>query len=488
MKLSVNISKKVFNPVYLPYLEDYSRYEVFYGGAGSGKSVFVAQKLIYHHLKQKKKNTLIVRKVADTNRLSTFALIKQTIIKWDLSKYFKINESDLRIKCLINKNEIVFAGLDDVEKLKSITFENGELTDIWIEEASEVDESDFNQLDIRLRGKTGVPKQITISFNPVSITHWLKKVFFDNKKAGAITLKTTYKDNQFIDDEYKGVLEAFKGTDMYYYIVYALGEWGVLGKTIFDAQKVTERLLYLRDKKPLKEGFFVYEYENERIKNDTIKWVDEVGGYVRIYEDVKSGYPYVIGGDTAGEGSDWFSGQVIDNTTGIQVATLKHQFDEDLYAKQMYCLGHYFNWAMEAIETNFSTYPVKELERLGYPNQYVRETEDSYTHKLVKRYGFQTNKLTRPVAIAGLVEIVREQVWLINDITTLEEMLTFVRNERGKAEAQEGKNDDLIIGLAIAYYGREQQRMSITEQPAEKKVKLIDKLGAGKKDMSIKMW
>lgn len=466
MKLNINISKKMFNPVYLPYLEEYSRYEVFYGGAGSGKSVFVAQKLIYQHMKQKRKNTLIVRKVADTNRLSTFALIKQTINKWQLGKYFKVNESDLRIKCLANGNEIAFAGLDDVEKLKSITFENGELTDIWIEEASEIDEADFNQLDLRLRGKTEVPKQIILSFNPVAITHWLKTVFFDNKKAGAVTLKTTYKDNQFIDDEYKRVLEAFRESDPYHYMVYCLGEWGVIGKTIFDAQKVTERILYLRDKKPLKEGFFVYDYQNERIIDSTIKWIDEAGGYIRIFEDVKPGYPYVIGGDTAGEGSDWFTGQAIDNTTGKQVATLRHQFDEDLYAKQMYCLGMYYNTALLSVETNFSTHPVRELERLGYPKQYVRESEDTYTHKLKKSFGFVTHgKTTRPVAISTLVEIVREQCYLINDIQTLEEMLTFVRNEHGKAEAQEGKFDDLIMGLAIAYYSREQQSFTVKVQP-----------------------
>ena len=464
MKLNINISKKLFNPVYLPYLEEYSRYEVFYGGAGSGKSVFVAQKIIYQHMKQKHKNTLIVRKVADTNRLSTFALIKQTINKWKLGKYFKVNESDLRIKCLANGNEIAFAGLDDVEKLKSITFEHGELTDIWIEEASEIDEADFNQLDLRLRGKTEVPKQIILSFNPVAITHWLKTVFFDNKKAGAVTLKTTYKDNQFIDDEYKRVLEAFRESDPYHYMVYCLGEWGVLGKTIFDAQKVMERISQLRSRKPLKEGFFAYSYQAEKVVDSTIKWVDEVGGYIRIYEDVKGGYPYVIGGDTAGEGSDNFTGQVIDNISGKQAATLRHQFDEDLYAKQMYCLGHYYNKALEAIETNYSTYPVKELERLGYPLQYVRETEDSFTHKLKKVFGFQTTKLTRPVAISGLVEIVREHTELINDIGTLEEMLTFVRNEKGKAEAQEGKHDDLIMGLAIAYYSRGQQRMSLLEK------------------------
>ena len=247
------------------------------------------------------------------------------------------------------------------------------------------------------------------------------------------------------------------------------------GKTIFDAQKVTERMISLRDTKP-REGFFVYDYQAEKVVDDSIKWINEPGGYINVYEEPQKGYPYVIGGDTAGEGSDSFTGQVLNNVSGKQVATLKHQFDEDLYAKQMYCLGRYYNNALLGIETNYSTYPVKELARLGYPNQFMRETEDSITHKLKKVFGFQTTKLTRPVAISGLVELVREHTELFSDIATLEEMLTFVRNEQGKAEAQEGKHDDLIMALAIAYYVRGQQTFSVSAEPQAPREKLIDKL------------
>jgi phage terminase large subunit len=245
--------------------------------------------------------------------------------------------------------------------------------------------------------------------------------------------------------------------------VYCLGEWGVLGKTIFNAQKVSERLAQIRVIKPIKQGFFVYEYENEKIKDSSIRWVNDEQGYIRIYEDVKKNYPYVVGGDTAGEGSDHFIGQVLENTTGHQVATLRHQFDEDLYAKQMYCLGKYYNIALGGVETNYSTYPVKELQRLGYGNQYMREVEDTMTHKMEKRYGFQTTKLTRPIILADLVEIVREHIELINDVETLNEMLTFVRDKKGRPAAQEGAHDDLIMALAIAYYVSDQQSRRVRE-------------------------
>jgi phage terminase large subunit len=139
----------------------------------------------------------------------------------------------------------------------------------------------------------------------------------------------------------------------------------------------------------------------------------------------------------------------------------------------MYCLGKYYNYALLAIETNFSTYPVKELERLGYFNMFVREVEDSITKKTEKRYGFQTNKLTRPLVIAALVTIVREHPEYMNDTQTLEEMLTFVRNERGKAEAQKGAHDDTIMGLAIAYYASSQQTTTIKlDRPSKTPVQL----------------
>lgn len=483
-KIDFSRLPEIVNNVYYPLFWDESRYLVLYGSAGSGKSVFITQKILKRVIEETGHKFLVIRKVGKTLRESVFAEFRNTISNWGLFKLFKINKTDMTITCL-NGNQIIFAGLDDVEKLKSISG----ITGIWVEEASEIEQQDLQQLDLRLRGKTNYYKQIILSFNPVSILHWLKTFFFDDPPKNCRTVKTTYKDNRFLDDEYIRVLEALKEQDPYYYTVYALGEWGIIGKTIFPAQIVSERIAYLKDCKPLKRGFFVFEYENEKIIDSTIKWLDDADGYISIYAEPIKGYPYVIGGDTAGDGSDNFTGHILDNTTGAQVAVLKHQFDEDLYTRQMYCLGHYYNEALEGIETNFSTFPVKELTRLGYWHQYNREVPDTFTGKLEKKYGFQTNKLTRPLVIAGLVQIVREQPGLFNDIATLEEMLTFVRNEKGRAEAQEGKHDDLIMGLAIAHYIRDQADIRPIEEPKPKVKKLADKLGINKGDMnSIKTW
>lgn len=457
------------NSKFYPLYTNKTRYMVLMGGGGSGKSVFAAQKIVFRILTEKKHRFLVLRKVAKTLRESVFMEIKNVIYRWGLESLFKIPKgasSELYIRC-INGNEILFAGLDDVEKLKSISG----ITSEWIEEASELTPEDFRQLDIRLRGRTANYKQMMITFNPIDIQHWLKAEFFDRKKPNATVLHSTYKDNRFLDDEAIQVLEGFKETDPYFYQVYALGEWGVLGKTIFNAQKVNERISYLRNNNPVKRtGYFAYEKDDaDKIVDESIEWIDADDGYIKIFEEPKKYTPYVLGGDTAGDGSDNFTGQMINNITGKQVAVYKNKFDEDLYAEQMYCLGKHYNYALESIETNFSTHPVKVLTRLGYTNQYVREREDTFTGSITKAYGFRTDKLTRSSAIAELVKIVRESVHLINDIDTLNEMLTFVRNEKGKPEAKEGAHDDLILALAIAYYSRGQQDDKLFEQAVEVK-------------------
>lgn len=226
------------------------------------------------------------------------------------------------------------------------------------------------------------------------------------------------------------------------------------GVAVFDTEKLLARLENLQ--KPLKTGYFIYDYDGLRISN--IKWVNDRNGYINIYQipNVPAMTKYCIGGDTAGEGSDFFTGHVLDARTGEQVAVLKHQFDADQYTKQMYCLGTYYKNAMIGIEANFDSFPIMELQRLGYMNQYTREAQDTYTGKTEKRFGFKTTSITRPTAISRLIEVVREHTNIINDKDTLEELLTIIRNEKGRIEAPEGGHDDQMMGLAIAHAIREQ--------------------------------
>ena len=451
MDVNIRISKKVFNDVYLPYLDNEDRYLVFYGGGSSGKSYYIAQRYIYKLLKPKRCNLLIVRQTADTNRRSTFPLMKQVISHWNLGEHFKINESDMRIVCKLTNNEVAFAGLDDVEKIKSITFSNGELTDIWVEEATECQEGDINQLKVRLRGGKS-KKQMVLSFNPINIQHWIKKHFIDSGLATVCF--STYKDNKFLTDDDRKALEDLKLVDEYTYEVYCLGKWGILGKTVFDARAIQKRLETIPE--PIKVGYFIYDYDGLKMTN--IKWVNDPGGYIKLYTlpNQLNYTQFAIGCDTAGEGSDYFVADCIDAKTGIQVAKLRHQFDADQFTRQVYCLGKYYRDALVGIEANFDSYPIMELQRLGYPRQYTREAQDTYTGKTEKRFGFKTTSLTRPTIISRLIEIVREHCDTICDKETLEELLTIVRNEKGRIEAPEGGHDDQMMSLAIAHHIRDQ--------------------------------
>ena len=451
MNVNIRISKKLFNPVYLPYLDNEDRYLLFYGGGSSGKSYFIGERYIYKQVRPKRCNLLVVRQTADTNRKSTFPLLKQVINNWGLSEHFKINESDMRMKCKLTGNEIALAGLDDVEKIKSITFENGELTDIWVEEATECQEADINQLKVRLRGGKS-KKQMVLSFNPINIQHWIKKHFIDSGLATVCF--STYKDNKFLTDDDRKALEDLRFTDEYTYEVYCLGKWGIVGKTVFDARAIQQRLETIP--KPIKTGYFDYAYDGLKITD--IKWINDKGGYIELYTlpNQRNDTEFAIGGDTSGEGSDWFVGDVIDAKTGEQVAKLRHQFDADQYTRQMYCLGKYYRDALIGIEANFDSYPIMELQRLGYPKQYVRTAQDTYTGKTEKRFGFKTTSLTRPTIISRLIEIVREHCDTICSKDTLEELLTIVRNEKGRIEAPQGGHDDQMMSLAIAHHIREQ--------------------------------
>lgn len=439
-----------------------SRYLVLCGGGGSGKSIFAGRKVLERCTSERGHRWLVCRKVARTLRDSCFAQLVGQISDFYPGAGAKINRSELRIS-FKNGSEILFAGLDDVEKLKSIY----DITGIWIEEASELDEGDFNQLDIRLRTDFPYYLQMILSFNPISITHWLKRRFFDTADPRATTHRSTYKDNRFLTPEAVKTLEAFRDTDPYYYQVYCLGEWGVTGKTVFNGQAVAERLAQLV--RPERRGHFAYDLPDGTLTPQDIRWVDDSNGVVTIYRPPEPGRPYVIGGDTAGDGSDWFVGQVLDNVTGEQAAVLRHQTDEDTYARQMYCLGKYYNDALLGIEVNFSTYPVKLLDMMGYRKLYVREREDTYTGMMQQSFGFRTTPITRPVIISELVRVMRDGLRLVNDRTTLEEMLTFVRNDKLRPEAEPGAHDDTIMALAIAWYIRPQQTMQVTASAPERR-------------------
>ena len=206
------------------------------------------------------------------------------------------------------------------------------------------------------------------------------------------------------------------------------------------------------------------------------EWTERETGAITLYELPEEGVPYVLGGDTAGEGSDYFTAIVIDNVSGRIAAKLRQKYSEPEYVRQICALGRFYNDALVAIETNFSTYPVMKLQEMEYPNQYSREREDTYTRQMKKSYGFRTDRQSRPRAIANLVEVFSSHPEWFSDRELLEEMLTFCYNEDHRPEALAGKHDDLVMGAAITYAVRHQQRMTVLTEPEKPREKLIDQM------------
>lgn len=246
----IELHAEVFNNVYLKRLDDMSPLQIMFGGSSSGKSVFaVGQRTVYDMLRGGR-NYLVCRQVAKTIKHSVYNEICKVIDQWKVGHLFKRNKSEFTITC-INGYQILFGGLDDVEKMKSITPEKGVITDIIVEEATETEKESVKQLEKRLRGGSeNIAKRLTLLFNPILKTHWIFQEYFspikwaDNQTEyqdeNISILKTTYKDNKFLTKQDIARLE--NETDEYWYNVYTLGNWGVLGNVIFKKVKVLDLL------------------------------------------------------------------------------------------------------------------------------------------------------------------------------------------------------------------------------------------------------
>jgi len=233
--MTIDIYDEIFNEAFLPYLTDYAhRFEVYYGGAGSGKSVFITQKILIKALMQQRK-VLIMRKVGSTLKDSCWQLVLDTLSQFHILLYCNINKSIMTIE-LPNGSVLLFKGMDDSEKIKSITG----ITDIWAEEATEFSEEDIEQLNLRLRAKVK-DLQMFFSFNPVSKANWVYRRWF---RDGAVITddtavhRSTYKDNRFLPDAYIETIEKMARTNPTYYRIYALGEFASLDKLVFNNWRI----------------------------------------------------------------------------------------------------------------------------------------------------------------------------------------------------------------------------------------------------------
>jgi len=234
-------TNKIFQPIHVSR----HRYVVMKGSAGSGKSVDTAQQYILRLLADKGRNLLCVRKAEVTNRDSTFAELVGAVNRLGFAHFWQVTTNPLQLRCVPNGNEIIFRGVNherEREKLKSITFKTGKLTDVWIEEATELSQADVEIIDDRLRGELppGLFYQMKLTFNPVSATHWIKAAYFDRADADVLTHHSTYLDNRFIDEAYSRRMMRRKELDPEGYRVYGLGEWGEVGGLILSNWRMDE--------------------------------------------------------------------------------------------------------------------------------------------------------------------------------------------------------------------------------------------------------
>ena len=179
---------------------------------------------------------LVIRKYGTTLRDSVFQLFKDTLSKWQLLQYCQVNLSNYTIT-LPNGSMFLFKGLDDSEKIKSIT----DITDIFCEEATELSEDEYTQLDLRLRALVD-GLQLIVAFNPVSKVNWVYRRWFaePNVNENTLILHTNYKHNKFLPQSYIDALEDKARTNYNYYKIYALGEFCTLDKLVFTNWKTEE--------------------------------------------------------------------------------------------------------------------------------------------------------------------------------------------------------------------------------------------------------
>lgn len=281
--------KVTANPCFREVNRSTKRYIVEKGSAGSGKSVDAATEYVLRLMRDPGRNLVAMRKSDITNRDSTFAELTGAIYRMFGDKadmYWKIIKSPLQITCRHNGNMIIFRGMNDEkqrEKLKSITFQKGKLTDFWLEEATEFTQQDFEIIDDRLRGELppGLFYQIRLTFNPVNKNHWIKRNFFDIPDPNVLTHHSTYLMNRFIDDAYRQRMERRKLVDPEGYQIYGLGEWGEIGGLILQNWTIKDISQRIEDYDDVAIGQdFGFNHANAILllgwKDDNIYILDEI--------------------------------------------------------------------------------------------------------------------------------------------------------------------------------------------------------------------
>lgn len=402
MTIKLNINPlKVFNRHIYDHLFDYDTFtEVHYGGASSGKSHGVFQKIVIKALKDWKKprKILVLRKVGATVRDSVFADVQATLSYFGILNMCKINMSAFRIE-LPNGAEFIFKGMDNPEKIKSIKG----ISDVVMEEASEFTLDDYTQLTLRLRDKAHKQKQIYLMFNPVSKANWVYNAFFVKKPKNTVVYQTTYKDNRFLDAVTRENIEELANRNEAYYKIYALGEFATLDKLVFP--KYTKALLNKDDLRHFTSYFGLdYGFINDPSAFMHVKIDDDRKRLYVVEEYVKKGLTNdkIAESITAlgyakeqirADSAEKKSNQELRNLGISRVIDVKKGAGSVMQGIQ-YLLQ--YEWIVD--ERCVKT--IEELENYTWKkdkatNEYINEPVDSYNHCLdAIRYAIQ-DKITK---------------------------------------------------------------------------------------------
>lgn len=284
--LNLNISKKIFCPIYYPYLLDYNyRYNVFYGGRASGKTKFIMQKLLIKGLKEKR-TILLMRKQTTQLRDSVWKEMLQTITDFHLLDYFTINKTEFRITCKLNGTEFKCLGLDEPEKIKGFA----DISDVFMDEVTGFNKEDVELIDGTLRSpKFKLPLQMYFSFNPISKANFVYTYFgFDTGivPPNTFILKSTYLDNPFLGENVAERYEALKQRDYQRWQIEALGDFVSLDRLVFQNVKV--------------EDFDYKTIKGQLLCGLDYGFVNDISAFVAslLDEENKKLYVFKIWGDT----------------------------------------------------------------------------------------------------------------------------------------------------------------------------------------------
>lgn len=294
----MQLMEKEVNPHFEDFLFDWDqKFQFLVGGYGSSKSYHIALKLILKLLDQKR-TALVIREVYDTHRDSTFSLFEEIVNDLGLDHVIQCRTSPLMLK-FHNGSRIIFKGLDEPAKLKSIN----NISIIWIEECSEVKYEGFKELLGRLRHPT-LDLHMILSTNPVGQDNWTYRHFFkddqnnrfildDEKlyKERTIVINDTYyhhstaEDNLFLPKSYVKQLDELKEYDPDLYRIARKGHFGINGIRVlpqFEVQPHDDVMLAISNiNRPLLRAGMDFGF------------VDSYNAVVRLAVDHEKKYLYI---------------------------------------------------------------------------------------------------------------------------------------------------------------------------------------------------